>query len=422
MIHWYHDRNEETWMNEGSSVMAEFLNGHGADGFDFAFTSDPDLQLNTWSEDPSSDPDVIAHYGAGFLFMTYFLDRFGNEATQALVADANNGLRAVDEVLTSQGLTDPASGEPITSVDVFGDWVIANYLGDPDVADGRYAYNNYPDAPTVSFPTDSFFDCPIEEEANVAQYGADYYELGCSGEVTISFTGSQQVQVVPTMPNSGRYAFWSHRNDESDTRLTRAFDLSGLDSASLVFQAWWEIEEDWDYTYVLVSADGGETWTMIQTPSGTDSNPVGNNLGWGYTGYSGGGSSGEWIEETIDLSEFAGQEILVRFEYVTDAAVNLAGFMIDDIRVPELDYEADFEADEGGWDGEGFVRMDNILPQEFVVQVILQNGDTTVERIDLDDANQGSLTVDLGSEGAILVISGTTQFTTEPASYQFAVE
>jgi hypothetical protein len=409
-------------MNEGSSVMAEFLNGYGADGFDYAFTSEPDLQLNTWSEDPASDPNVIAHYGAGFLFMTYFLDRFGNEATQALVADPNNGLRAVDEVLASQDLTDPATGQPITSVDVFGDWVIANYLGDPDVADGRYAYGNYPDAPRVEFPTDSFSDCPIDLAENVAQYGADYYEIDCASEVNISFTGSQQVQVIPTMPNSGRYAFWSHRNDESDTRLTRAFDLTGLDSATLVFQAWWEIEEDWDYTYLVVSNDGGETWTMIETPSGTDRNPVGNNLGWGYTGNSGGGGSGEWIEESVDLSEYAGQEILVRFEYVTDAAVNLAGFMVDDIRVPELDYEADFETDEGGWDGEGFVRMDNILPQEFLVQLILEDGETTVQRLALNESNQGSLTIDLGRGGATLVVSGTTPFTTEPASYQFTVE
>ena len=140
------------------------------------------------------------------------------------------------------------------------------------------------------------------------------------------------------------------------------------------------------------------------------------------TGNSGGGGSGEWIEESIDLSPYAGQEILVRFEYVTDAAVNLAGFMVDDIRVPELDYETDFEADEGGWDGEGFVRMDNLLPQHFLVQVIRQDGETTVERIALDGANQGNLTLDLGSEGAILVVSGTTPFTTQPASYQFEVE
>ena len=51
MIHWYHDRNEETWMNEGSSVLAELLNGYDTAGLDYAFMSDPDLQLNTWSSE-----------------------------------------------------------------------------------------------------------------------------------------------------------------------------------------------------------------------------------------------------------------------------------------------------------------------------------------------------------------------------------
>jgi hypothetical protein len=72
---------------------------------------------------------------------------------------------------------------------------------------------------------------------------------------------------------------------------------------------------------------------------------------------------------------------------------------------------------------EGFVRMDNLLPQSFEVQVILDNGDTEVLRMELDGANQGSLTIDLGNNGsAVLVISGTTPFTTEKASYEFQIE
>jgi len=420
MIHWYHDRNEESWMNEGSSELAQLLNGYTDSFADYAYLSDTDLQLNTWGSEGAGSN--APHYGSGFLFMAYFLDRFGEDATRTLVAHPENGMVAVDAVLTELGITDPLTGEPVTSNDVFSDWAITNYLLDEDVADGRYYYHNYRNASTVFGPTDSYFSCPVDETTTVAQFGVDYYEINCSGEVTISFTGSQQVRVVPTMPKSGRYAFWGHRTDESDTRLTRVFDLSGHSEVTLTYSAWFEIEEEWDYAYLLVSPDGGDTWDMIETPAGTDSDPVGNNLGWGYTGFSGGGRSGEWIEETVDLSAYAGQQILVRFEYVTDAAVNLPGFLVDDIRIPELDYVADFETGEDGWEAEGFVRMDNLLPQTFIVQVIHENGSTEVLPMNLDAANQGSLTLDLGNNGrAVLVVSGSTPFTTERASYEFGV-
>ncbi len=423
MIHWHSDINEETWMNEGSSVLAELLNNYGSDGFDYSFVSNPDLQLNAWRELDSDDS--IPHYGAGFLFMAYFLDRFGETATQALVADPANGFRAVADVLQAQDITDPLTGEPVTSVDVFADWVIANYLGDPAVGDGRYEYHNYPDAPTVGSPTDTVYNCPTEQQATVHQYAADYYEINCDGEITINFTGSQQTRVIPTEAHGGRYAFWSHRNDESDTALTRAFDFTGLSQVTLNYWAWWQIEEDYDYTYLEVSTDAGETWTIIQAPSTTDYDPTGNSFGWGYTADSG-GAPAEWVEETVDLSDYAGQKVLIRFEYVTDAAVNRPGFMVDDISIPELNYTADFETDAGGWEGTGFVRIDNLLPQTFVVQVIRQGrsgSDTTVERMELQANNQGSLTVTLGSgEKAVLVVSGTTPFTTELASYQFEVK
>ena len=424
MIHWHSDINEETWMNEGSSVLAELLNGYGSAGFDTAFIIEPDLQLNTWTEDGS---DYSApHYGAGFLFMAYFLDRFGEEATQALVADPANGFRAVENALQAQGITDPATGQPVTAVDVFADWVIANYLGDPDVADGRYEYHLYPDAPTVERPTEAIDACPASDAVTVHQFAADYYEINCDGQITLEFSGSLQARVNPAMPHGGRYAFWSHRNDESDTYLTREFDLAGLNSATFRYWAWWAIETDYDYAYLEVSTDGGKTWKIVQTPSGTDYDPTGNSFGWGYTGDSGGGAPAEWVQEKVDLSEYAGKKILVRFEYVTDAAVNRPGFMVDDIEIPELDYAADFESDAGGWEGVGFVRIDNLLPQTFVVQVIeqgRQSQDTTVHHLTLDANNQGSLTLDLDrQEKAILVVSGATPFTTELASYQFEVK
>ncbi|MCS6910824.1 MAG: hypothetical protein NZM11_09715, partial [Anaerolineales bacterium] len=174
MIHWYQDRNEETWLNEGASMLAEVLNGYDPRGYAEDFVANPDLQLTTWPED-----DTIPHYGAAMMFMTYFLDRFGEEATKALLAEPLNGMRAVDAVLAARGLTDPATGAPLTANDVFADWVIANYLNDARVADGRFVYSRLPNPPRPQ-PNDIFYSCPVETQTEkVSQFGADYYEFQC---------------------------------------------------------------------------------------------------------------------------------------------------------------------------------------------------------------------------------------------------
>ena len=96
MIHWYQDKNESTWVNEGMSELATELNGYSRGGADQVFSQIPDTQLTAWSDDPNGRTE---HYGAAYLFMSYFLQRFGNEMTQAVVASDANSSESFDEVL-----------------------------------------------------------------------------------------------------------------------------------------------------------------------------------------------------------------------------------------------------------------------------------------------------------------------------------
>jgi hypothetical protein len=202
--------------------------------------------------------------------------------------------------------------------------------------------------------------------------------------------------------------------------LTQQFDFSDVsDDINLNYRTWYDIEEDWDYLYLLVSTDG-ETWDMIETPSGTDFDPTGQNYGWAYTGLSGGGSHAEWIQESIDLSAYAGEEVFIRFEYITDAAVNGEGLLLDDIEIPAIDYASDFETDDGGWEAAGFARIQNTLPQTFLVSLISENGETQVNRISLSENNSTVIPLDFNAvDEYTLVISGSTRFTRQPAAYRF---
>ncbi len=56
------------------------MNGYSVGGADSVYAQNPDLPLTEWaslSNDPNHDS---AHYGEAFLFLTYFLDRFGDKA------------------------------------------------------------------------------------------------------------------------------------------------------------------------------------------------------------------------------------------------------------------------------------------------------------------------------------------------------
>ena len=138
---------------------------------------------------------------------------------------------------------------------------------------------------------------------------------------------------VLNTPKEGSFEYYGGKGDEADHKMVAPVDLTGAQSATLDFDTWYNIEQDWDYAMVQVSADGGETWESLSSDrTSTTLDPDGypaikENLP-GYTG-----SSNGWVHETIDLSAYAGQEIQLQFRSMTDWATNLDGFFADNIKV-----------------------------------------------------------------------------------------
>jgi hypothetical protein len=417
MIHWYTDKNEETWLNEGFSMLAELINNYDPGNFDADYIFRPDLQLTDWGTEVGENGP---HYGAAFLFTTYFLGRFGEDATQAVVAHPMNGMESIDAVLVEQGFTDPVTGEQTTAEDVFADWAVANLVGDANVADGRYSYPIYPDAPTAK-PDVLISTCPVDGviDYTVNQFGVDYIKFTCRGEHTVQFNGNETVQIIPVDPYSGDYFFWSNMGDESNMSLQREFDLTGVTgTVKLTYQAWYDLEKNYDYVYVSASTDG-ENWQLLESTSCKHDDPSGNNYGCGLNGQSLG-----WYTEYVNISAYAGQKVILRFDYVTDAAVNGIGMVIDDVAIEAIGYFSDFENDSGGWEGQGFVRIQNSLPQTYRLSLVTYGETVTVTPIELDAKNQTEITFNLENSGdyTVLVISGTTGFTRQKAAYQLSIQ
>ena len=181
---------------------------------------------------------------------------------------------------------------------------------------------------------------------------------------------------------------------------------------------WFGIEEDWDYGYVQVSTDGGKTWDILEAPSASPANPVGNSFGPGYTGF-----SGQWLDERIDLNSYAGKQVLLRFHYVTDAALNGIGMCVDDVSVPQIGFHDDGRQGDNGWEAEGFALTDNRVPQTFAVYAIEMGDEAKVTKMDLDEANQGSLTVpgleDL--DELVIVVAAMAPAAIERAHYSLTI-
>jgi hypothetical protein len=416
MIHWHVDKNEDTWLNEGFSMLAELVNGYNPGSFDYLYVQNTDRQLTDWGSEVGENGP---HYGAALLFTTYFLDRFGEETTKVLMAEQKNGMESINAIMTDLDIRDPLTGNPITAEEIFADWAVTNVLGDPNVSDGRYHYSIYPDAPLAS-PNSTITTCPTGPNTNdVAQYGVDYIKIACSGDYTLTFEGSTTTSLLPIDPYSGDFYLWSNMGDHSNMSLERSFDLRDVNGrVEMTYHTWYDLEKDYDYVFISASTDE-ENWKILTSSSCTTANPSGNSYGCGLNGYSGG-----WRLEAVDLTPFVGQEVTIRFDYVTDAAVNGDGMVIDDIRVDAIDYFTDFEQDNGGWYGEGFVRIQNHLPQFYQVSMITFGDQIAVTPVRLNENNQASVEITIGgdTDAVVLVVSGTTPYTRQRAVYQVEIK
>jgi hypothetical protein len=408
LIRWHVKANEDAWLNEGLAELATHVNGFPTrrDGI---YAANTDTQLNTLSHDPDA---ISAHYAAATLFTIYMHERFGNELIRGLARAPDSGLPGIAHALSEMG-----SNESVK--DLFTDWLVANYLEGEQRGEGVHQYRNLE---LRSVSTEDAGRLPYKGSATVSQYGADYIRLSGDEPVTFVFTGTQQVQLIEATPHSGRMYFVSSPGDESDMSLTRVFDLTRLETATLSFWTWYDIEEGWDYGYVAVSGDGGLTWSLLETEDTTIDNPEGNSLGPGFTGTSGGGEQPVWTQQIADLSKFAGGTAHIRFQYLTDGAVHGQGFVLDDIAIPELGYLEDVEEDDDSWRALGFARTGQMLPQEFIIQqIVLSDRRQQVSPLELDENQRGRWQIPMDNENseAILVVSGITPVTRAVAAYDF---
>ncbi|MGH3458387.1 M6 family metalloprotease domain-containing protein, partial [Aeromicrobium sp.] len=161
----------------------------------------------------------------------------------------------------------------------------------------------------------------------------------------------KNVTVDNGAPASGEKQFWSGMGDDLTHSMTTDLALTGKSDATMTAKVRYSIEEGYDYAYLQVSDDGGETWTALD---GTlDGEPLAKDAS-GTPTFS--GEHPAWGDLAVPMSSVAGKDVKFRALYRTDGGVAEKGLFLDDIKVVAdgaTVLEDGAEAD-GSWTHDGF--------------------------------------------------------------------
>ena len=407
-----YDAGEEDWFVEGAAMLAEDLSGFSAmpQARGSLFLRSPDQQLNSWT-----NLDTIPHYGQGYLLNRYLYDRLGADLYRDYSLDPRPGLSALDGIVT-------ANGTSMTGEQVWLDWLAAMAIqGGPDAPESYRGLGPELEPVTAT----SIDTLPASFDTTVDQFAADYYELPSSGTVQLDFAGAPTISLLGSNVPSGEQIWYAQRANYSNPRLTRVFDLRDVSLATLHYLVYADIERGYDFAYVSASTDGGQTWQGLEATGMQGLDAVDDPSDSALAGRFYTGRQQAWSAESIDLTPFAGQEILLRFEYVTDPILTFGGFAIDDISIPEIGYFDDAETESGGWTAEGFARATYELPQAWRLQLITFDGDGRPAVEALVVGEDGRLTTTYqampGSRRPILIVASAVPETLQTAAYTLAV-
>lgn len=410
MIEDRYDQSDADWEIEGSAMLAEDLAGFHANAIDRgnAFLEDADQQLNRWT-----DGNTYPHYGQGYVLNRYIYDRLGADLYRQFATHPDDGLRAVSAVARANEL-------PFDGLSLWLDWLVTLAIHrHPQAADVYRIGDGALD--TVSMPQVS---APSILETDVRQFAADYYLLQGNETVTLQFEGAGQVPLLDTPASSGAQYWYAQRVNYSHMQLERAVDLSAVTQATLNYDVYHDIEVGYDFAYVSVSVDDGQTWQGLVAPGmqGLAESDDPGDAAFTERFYT--GQSNGWTPESIDLSPYAGSEIRLRFSYITDPILTFGGFALDNFSIPEIGFYDDAETDADGWQAQGFTRSTATLPQSWHLQLItFPGGQPAVISLDTESSAIVSHTLDLAqSDGeAILIVAATAPMTLEEATYRLEI-
>ncbi|MEQ9187699.1 MAG: M14 family zinc carboxypeptidase [Cryomorphaceae bacterium] len=117
----------------------------------------------------------------------------------------------------------------------------------------------------------------------------------------------------------------------SELIYNRIIDLREADKGLLTFKAKWFVEAGWDFVQVLASPINEENWSPLcgkYSVEGNQYQDLGQPLWDGY--------QSDWVDEEVDLDDYLGERIQIKFKLESDNFLTYDGFYFDDLEVVAL--------------------------------------------------------------------------------------
>ncbi|MHB9288669.1 peptidase M6 [Halobacteriales archaeon Cl-PHB] len=322
LIHADLDGDETSWVNEGMSDYAEVITGYGVpEGHLTAYEQSPSNELTNWEDQGAIN--VLADYGMAFTWTMYLEDQYGQGFISNLAKDEANGIAGVENTLNE-------TGAKRDFYDLFGDFSTAV------VTDGMHPPKDAYDFGNLDVDVNTSVDTGTAGVYGPAYQTIDTGDKGPITDVSVSgvdYVGTSWTTATDPVTGQGDVLYSGNGNLLNRHAIVEA-NLTGVEDPTLTFESYQRIESDWDYGFVQVSTDGGDTWQSLSNAN-TDNSPnpsahplVKENVP-GLTGDTTG-----WESQSFDLSQFEGEgEVLVSFRYVTDWAFVEDGWWVKNVSV-----------------------------------------------------------------------------------------
>ncbi len=192
LIHWKHSPNEEVWVDEGCADYAASRCGYDLYQHIHAFQKAPNISLTDWSQ--MSQTNLLAHYGAAFLFMQYIHDHYGGAQTiAAIVKNRLDGILGITHTLETRGMPNKFSN-------IYANWKVANYLTTWQLLgtiDEPYQYNTIDPVIKPLYDHDTYPATGKNKSlANFASHAIEY-KVATAGQagLTLSFSTQRNTNV-----------------------------------------------------------------------------------------------------------------------------------------------------------------------------------------------------------------------------------